>query len=121
MRRGTNSFSPMKQMAGSNYSVDEIQAILNSCKDSGVGQLQIGTFKVSFLPPETKAPEVATPTPEQLRAAKEYENDVFLDNEKRLREDELSNLRLIDPESYEDLVNRGELIDAGKESDGTHA
>jgi restriction endonuclease Mrr len=108
-------------MAGKDFSVAEIQAILKTCKDSGVGQLQIGTFKVSFLPAEPKTPEAATPTPEQIRAAKEYEAQVFEEHEKRIREEQLSNLRLSDPEAYEDLVNRGELTDAGKESDGIDA
>jgi hypothetical protein len=100
------------------FSVEQIQAILKSCKDSGVGQLQIGTFKVSFLPPEPKAPEVATPTPEQIAAARAYENEVFLEQEKRVKLENLANLRLEDPEAYEELVNRGELEHVGEESEG---
>lgn len=103
-------------MAGKDFSVDEIQAILKSCRESGVTQLKIGAFSVSFLLPEPKAPEAATPTPEQIRAAKEYEGQLFEQNEQRIREEQLLNLRLSDPEAYEDLVNRGEL-NAREESD----
>lgn len=104
-------------MAGKDFTFAEIAAILKSCRENGVAQLKVGNFSASFLPPEPKAPEAATLTPEQQAEAERLEREALEENEKRLREDQLANLRLSDPEAYEELVNRGELIDAGKESD----
>lgn len=104
-----------------NFSVDQIKDILKSCRDSGVTQLKIGTFSVQFSPPEPKTLEAATLTPAQIAAARAYENEVFLENEKRVREEELSHLRLTDPEMYEELQNRGELEDVGEKSDGINS
>lgn len=103
---------------GFDYTPSELIDIIKSAKESGVAQLEIGDkLLVSFLPLVPKALNgVAAPTPEQIRAAKEYEGQLFSQNEQRIREEQLLNLRLSDPEAYEDLVNRGEL-NAREESD----
>lgn len=103
------------------FSVNEICAILQKSREMGVTQLKVGTLTVSFLPPEPKTPEVATPTLEQIEAAKTYQNDVFIENERRIRQADLDQLRLSDPEMYEELQNRGELEHAGEESNGVNA
>jgi hypothetical protein len=103
--------------AGGEFSIEEVCAIIKSCRESGVGRLQIGTFAVSFLPEPEKPAAV---TPEQIELAKKYEAEAFKDHERRIREEELSHLRISDPEAYEELVNRGELEHAGEESDGVN-
>lgn len=75
----------------------------------------------SFLPPKPQASEEVTPTPEQLVNAREYENEAFRRNEERIRMEQLSQLRLSDPEMYEELVAKGELEHAGEESDRVDA
>lgn len=100
------------------YSVSEIQDILKSCRESGVTRLQIGTFAAEFSPPEPKTPVAATPTKEDLDAAREFQNQAFLDQEKRIKLEKLSQLRISDPEMFEELQSRGELTDAGEKPDG---
>lgn len=102
------------------YSVQQICAIIRACHEGGVTRLQIGDLKLSFTGKE-KPEKLCPPTPEEIKLAQEYENDVFQENEKRIRTEELSQLRLSDPEAYEELVTRGELEDDGKESSGTDA
>lgn len=115
-------FSPItKLMPTTNFSVADIQAILTTCRDTGVSLLKIGNFSASFLPPEPKAPEVVAPTPEQVAASKAHENLVFLEQERRVKLDHLANLRLTNPEEYEELVARGELIHVGEEPDRADA
>jgi DNA-binding transcriptional MerR regulator len=105
----------MKWMsASSRYSVEEIKAILESCRDTGVARLRIGNFSVSFLTATPKASQpAAPPTPEQNEAFNVTERENLADLEERLKQDYLMNLRLSDPEEYEDLINRQELTDAG--------
>lgn len=104
-----------------NFSVEQIQAILKSCRESGVTQMKLGSFSVQFSSPEPKTPEVVPLTPEQIAAVREYENQAFLDQEKRIKMEKLSHLRLTDPEMYEELQNRGELEHVGEESEGIDA
>lgn len=100
------------------FKCKEIQDIIKTCRENGVTRLKIGELSVSFLPVESKTQGVATPTVEQLQTQKLYENEAFLEQERRVKQDELDNLRLLDPETYEDLVNRGELENVGEKSKG---
>jgi hypothetical protein len=107
-------------MAGSqNYSLAEIKAIIKACRESGVTQLQIGTFKAQFSPPEPKTPVAALPTHEQVELAKDYENEAFREAERRLKLEDLAQLRLTDPVMYEELQARGELEHVREESEGS--
>lgn len=108
-------------MAGENFTVEEIRAIIKECRESGVASLKAGNLDVSFLPPEPKIPEAVTLSPEQQKQADADQREVFLANEVRLREETLANLRLTDPEAYEDLVTRGELVNAGEKPDRANA
>jgi len=100
---------------GNAYSPEQICAIIKQAQECGVTRLKIGDLVVSFLPPEPKTRAVATLTKEQLREAEADQNKVFLENERRLRLEELSELRLSDPEAYEDLQSRGELTPNARE------
>lgn len=116
---GTSSCSSKSYTNGNVFNVTEIREILNSCRESGVTQLKIGDLEVSFLPLEKKNPQVATP--EEQKKAKEFENDAFKENERRVKMEQLSQLRISDPETYEELISEGELENAGEESKGIDA
>lgn len=105
----------------SNYSVDEVCAIIKQCRESGVTQLKIGAFEASFLLPATANPGAATPTQEELAQGEKNEQKAFLNQERKIRLEQMEQMRLTDPEGYEDLVAKGEFEDAREESDGTNA
>jgi hypothetical protein len=96
------------------YSVDEICAIIKACGDSRVCRLKVGTFSISFIPPKPKTLDPVLPTPSELEEAKEYQSQVFAENERMIRDRNLSELRISDPEAFEELISNGELEDAGK-------
>lgn len=102
------------------YSIKELCAIIKQCKAGGVTHFELKDLKLEFRAETPEKRDALPPTPEQLKAAKEYESEIFLEHEKRIRTEELSQLRLSDPEAYEDLVARGELENVGEESPRTN-
>jgi hypothetical protein len=96
------------------YSVKDICYLISAARECGVARLKTESFSVSFLTATPKASQpAAPPTPEQNEAFNVTERENLADLEERLKQDYLMNLRLSDPEEYEDLINRQELTDAG--------
>jgi hypothetical protein len=54
-----------------------------------------------------------------VELAKDYENEAFREAERRLKLEDLAQLRLTDPVMYEELQARGELEHVREESEGS--
>ena len=103
----------------SKYSVQDLCAIIKTCRENGVVRAKLGELSIDFLPEEPKILTVATP--EQQKQEKLAFDAALAENEARIKLDYLANLRLSNPEEFEDLVARGELENARQESDGVDA
>jgi restriction endonuclease Mrr len=95
-------------------SATEICAILEACGKSRVLSFNYGALNVTFAPEGYVKPEVELAfrhtaegwTPTQV---KEAEKTMYAEQEQRLKQEELENLKLSDPEMYEELVLQDQL------------
>ncbi len=105
-------------------SVKEICEIIKTGSKSGLAELEYLGLKVKFRTDVEHDP--ASPGESGLRLTKnqaqlltqENESANLSDNEAKTREEQLSFLRLADPEAYEELIARGELENAREKSEG---
>lgn len=98
------------------YSVKDLCEIIKVAAKNGAIDLTLGEFSISFS--GKPAPNVL---PGSRPITSEEEQEHLEENEYQLRSRELEEMRLADPEMYEDLIMRKELEDARKEPDGVES
>lgn len=100
------------------YSVAELCEIIASCRKNGVWELKVPGVSLVF---GEKAAENGHPkprrSPKEAEKAKKLEEEAFLDQEAKTREEYLAHMRLADPLAYEELISQGELEHAGEKSE----
>jgi hypothetical protein len=106
------------------FSVKEICEIIEACAKGGVSVLKLGTLYLklgSSGAPNAPAADPIPLTPEERFAQARAEEIALKENETILRADQLSQMRIEDPEQYEELVMAKELEHAGEEPEGPEA
>ncbi len=104
-----------------NYSSHEIAEILSSCRKNGVVSLEIGSIKCVFGEVEPKAPRVlqtsnwlraaTRTTPDQQIEIEAAQESTLKTDETRVRQDQVEDLILTDPQEYERRILNGDLTD----------
>lgn len=85
-----------------------LRGILETCGEFKVSKLSIGDLHLEFSQSErVQAPPPATEIAAQERMA-------VLQDEQKIKQDQLENMLLEDPEQYEELLLRGELVDGSR-------
>lgn len=99
-------------------SVKDLCEIIKLCRKSGVVEFEHDGLRLRLgneVPQEPPRPM----TPAEREKQKLDEAKALLENERRVRLEQLDTLKLTDPEEYEALIARGELEHVGEESTGT--
>jgi hypothetical protein len=104
---------------------EEVCSILKVCAEAGVNEITFRDLNVRFGPPaETRRPEQdaesASPSSSETvlsEIAAKIDQETIEEQEIRIREQQLDELRITDPLAYEKLVISGELVDGIKSED----
>lgn len=85
----------------------DVVSILEACAKARVLSLQYGALSATFSP-EGYIPSSPTGWPTSV-ISQEDQKRIMAEHESRLKQDELENLRLSDPELYEEMVLQDQL------------
>jgi hypothetical protein len=91
----------------------DIPRILERCVRFGVTRFKLGELEIEFGGvPVTEIPTRARRAPERPEAQAEVEAELHKKRELELRDEQIENMLLTDPEEHEKLIAAGELQDA---------
>ena len=101
---------------------DDVSRIIQSCKDAGVRELSFRGLSLKFDAPSLTPSQMnATVDTVSLKSKRKLQDvaarrALELD-EVRYRQDQIELMKIEDPEQYEDLVLKGELLDTKEDED----
>ena len=101
---------------------DDVSRIIQSCKDAGVRELSFRGLSLKFdapsLTPSQMNAMVDTVSLESKRKLQDVAARRALElDEVRYRQDQIELMKIEDPEQYEDLILKGELLDTKEDED----
>lgn len=91
----------------------EIHGIIKACGEAGVTKLVFGGLYLEFGRTDPQAAHL--PPPPAAEMAVQQEKSILQD-EQKIKQDILENLMLEQPQLYEELLQRGELVDGRNEA-----
>ena len=113
---------------GGFLNAEDICKILVTSKECGVYELELGPFKarlgappVPVLVPGAEPPKSALPPAELVQVQQQVEETSLIDEEIRLKEDQVANLLIEDPLAFEEMLAGSELEGAPRDGSGNEA
>lgn len=101
-------------------STKEILQILKECSKLGVTRLRMGDLEMSFGP-ESLRETLPNKVREKPKAQAVEEKKSIAAQESRLRQEQIEELMIADPEEYERRIAMGELVDAETHDSGAES
>lgn len=99
---------------------NDILRILKECAKLGVTHLKMGELEISFSPVEDKA-DIPKKVREKPKLQAQYERESIETQEVTVKQKNLDELLLSDPEEYERLIIEGELVDEEAHDSGVES